>query len=199
MNYPKAINDLIESFMQLPSIGKKSAERLAIYVYSQLSEENANAFANNLKAVKSNLHKCEICGNLSEHNICDICLDKERNHELVMVVENVKDLFVMERLDQYKGVYHVLNGAISFASGVGVEDIDIASLVKRVKEGQIKELILATNATLEGETTARYIKALLEDENVIISRIAHGLPVGGDLQYADEMTVLKALEGRRNY
>ncbi len=199
MNYPKAIQNLIESFSKLPSIGKKSAERLAIYVYSQLNNETVNEFANNLIAVKNNLYKCHICGNLSEHEICEICSDKNRNHEMVMVVETVKDLFVLERLDQFHGVYHVLNGAINFSSGIGVEDIDIAGLVKRVKDKTIKEIILATNATLEGETTARYIKALLEDEDVIITRIAHGIPVGGDLQYADEMTVLKALEGRRTY
>lgn len=199
MDYPKSLIELMQSFEALPSIGKKSAERLAIYVYSNMDEDSVDSFAKNLVNVKKNLKRCAICGNLSENEICDICQDSKRNHELVMVVENIKDLFVLEKINEYKGVYHVLNGAISFSNGIGVDDINIASLVQKVKENKVKEIILATNATLEGETTARYIKTLLEEYDVVITRIAHGLPVGGDLSYADEMTVLKALEGRRKY
>ncbi|MGM9971640.1 MAG: recombination mediator RecR [Anaeroplasmataceae bacterium] len=199
MEYPKSITDLIESFRHLPSIGAKTAERLALYVYSNMSEEDTNSFANNLINIKKNLKKCSICGNLTENDICEICADNERDKNTIMVVETVKDLFVLEKLNVFKGLYHVLNGAINFQQGIGVEDLEISSLIERVKKENIKELIIATNATLEGETTARYIKALLEDYDINITRIAHGLPVGGDITYADEVTVLKALEGRRNY
>lgn len=199
MEYPKAINDLIESFKKLPSIGPKTAERLAMFIYSNMSSEDTNLFANNLINIKKNIKKCSVCGNLTENDICDICKNESRDKTTIMVVENVKDLFVLEKLNVYNGTYHVLNGAISFQQGIGVEDLEINSLINRVKNENIKELIIATNATLEGETTARYIKALLDDCDVNITRIAHGLPVGGDITYADEVTVLKALEGRRNY
>lgn len=199
MEYPKAINDLIESFKKLPSIGPKTAERLAMFIYSNMSSEDTNLFANNLINIKKNIKKCSVCGNLTENDICDICKNESRDKTTIMVVENVKDLFVLEKLNVFNGTYHVLNGAISFQQGIGVEDLEINSLINRVKNENIKELIIATNATLEGETTARYIKALLDDCDVNITRIAHGLPVGGDITYADEVTVLKALEGRRNY
>lgn len=199
MEYPKAIKDLIESFRRLPSVGAKSAERMAMYVYNNLSEEDTKIFSKNLLSVKQNLCKCKICGNISEKDICQVCEDQNRDKSTIMVVEQIKDLFVIEKLDVYKGLYHVLGGAISFQSGIGVEDLEISSLIDRVKKDSIKELIIATNATLEGETTARYIKALLEDYDVNITRIAHGLPVGGDITYADEVTVLKALEGRSKY
>ncbi len=199
MEYPKAILDLIESFKRLPSIGKKTAERLAMYVYSNLSQEEAESFAKNLVNVKLNLKKCKCCGNLTENDTCEICSNPKRDKSTIMVVENVNDLYVLEKLNVFNGIYHVLNGAISFQNGIGVEDIEINSLIERTKKEDVKELIIATNATLEGETTARYIKALLDDSDVNITRIAHGLPVGGDITYADEVTVLKALEGRRNY
>lgn len=199
MEYPKSITDLMESFSKLPSIGKKTAERLAMYVYSNFSIEDSEQFARNILDIKKNLKSCSICGNLSEEDTCQVCKDTNRNKKLVMVVETVKDLFVLEKLSSFSGVYHVLNGAINFSAGIGVEDLEIASLIKRIREEKIEEIILATNATVEGETTARYIKALLIDDEVSVTRIAHGLPVGGDLTYADEMTVLKALEGRRKY
>jgi len=199
MDYPKPIEDLITSFMRLPGIGKKTAERLALYVYSSMDEKEAQEFGQTFINIKKNVHQCKICGNLSEHDICDICSDPSRQKDVIMVVETVKDLFVLEKLGQFKGVYHVLNGAIDFTNGIGVEDIRIAELLQRVKDGNIKEVILACNATLQGETTSRYIKTLLEDSDVLVTRLAHGLPIGGDLSYADEMTVLKALEGRIKY
>ncbi len=198
MQYPKTLNDLIESFAKLPSIGKKTAERLALHIYSNFSLEDTQNFANSLISVKTNLKKCEICGNLSIEDKCEICLDEQRDKSVIMVVENIKDLIVLEKLGAFNGVYHVLNGAINFAAGVGIEDLEIDSLIKRC-DCNIKEIIIACNATLEGETTSRYIKALLEDKDITISRIAHGLPVGGDITFADEMTVLKSLEGRRKY
>lgn len=199
MEYPKAILELIESFKRLPSIGSKSAERLAMYVYSNLSEDEINQFAERLVNVKAKLHKCPKCGNLCEDDLCPICKDPRRDNKTLMVVETIKDLYVLERLNVFSGIYHVLGGAISFQNGIGVEDLEIASLITRVKDEEIKEVIIATNATLEGETTARYVKTLLEDSDANITRIAHGLPVGGDISYADEITVLKALEGRKEY
>lgn len=199
MEYPKPIEDLISSFMRLPGIGRKTAERLALYVYSNMSDEEAKTFGQSFIKLKENVHACSICGNLSCDPICPICSDPTRDKTQIMVVETVKDLFVLEKLGQFRGVYHVLNGAIDFTQGIGVEDIRIAELLSRVKNEHIKEVILACNATLQGETTARYIKTLLEDSDVLVTRLAHGLPIGGDLSYADEMTVLKALEGRIKY
>lgn len=197
--YPQSILNLINSFASLPGVGNKTAERYAFYVLNNLNIEDIDEFATNLKNVKENIKHCKICGNLSEDDICDICKDSKRDHSIVMVVENERDVLSLEKLDEYKGVYHILGGAITFSKGISAADLNIDSLINRVKEGQIKEIILATNATLEGETTARYLKELLNDYEIKISRIAYGLPVGQDLVYADQMTLLKALEGRREY
>ena len=199
MDYPKSMEDLIKSFQSLPGIGRKTAERLALFVYSNMSEEDTNTFGKRLIDLKSNLKKCPICSNLTENDICEICSNPKRDKSTVMVVETVRDLFVIEKLERYQGVYHVLNGVIDFSNGVGIEDINVPKLIERVKSGEIKEVILACNATLQGETTSRYIKTLLEDIDVKVTRIAHGIPIGGDISYADEVTILKALEGRINY
>lgn len=199
MKYPKALINLIEDFSLLPSVGKKTAERFALHVYTKMLEEDVTRFANDLLNVKNNIKICEHCGNISENELCDICSDDSRNHHQIMVVETIKDLFVIENVNLYNGIYHVLNGAISFSKGISVNDLNIESLLEIVKSGEVEEVILATNATLEGETTARYIKELLNDYNVKITRIAHGLPVGGEMSYADDMTLLKAMEGRREY
>ena len=198
IKYPKVLQDLIEDFAALPSVGKKTAERYALYVYSKMQEENVNKFTKDLLEVKK-INICSKCGNMCENDICDICSDDSRNHRQILVVETIKDLYTIENVDEYRGVYHVLNGAISFSKGVGINDLNIDSLVKLAKTEELDEIILATNATLEGETTARYIKELLVDYNVKVTRIAHGLPVGGEMSYADEMTLLKAMEGRREY
>jgi len=200
MDYPKPIRNLIDGYLTLPGIGKKTAERLALYTFSQMDDENIKRLGEAIINIKCNLFHCPKCHNISESiDECEICADKKRDHSIVMVVETIKDVFIMEKMNEYKGVYHVLGGAINFAAGIGVEDININSLIERVKENTIKEIILATNATTEGETTARYIKVMLEDFDVLVSRIAHGLPFGGDISYADEMTLLKAIEGRRKY
>jgi len=199
MNYPKPLIDLIEALQNLPSIGKKSAERLAFYILSEMNEEHTNKLSDAIKNIKG-LSFCPRCGNISlEGEECEICSDSKRDHQTIMVVETIKDLFTMERTNSYKGVYHVLNGAINLALGVGVDDININSLIERVEGEDIKEVILATNATTEGETTARYIKILLEDKDVAVTRIAHGIPFGGDISYADELTLLKSIEGRQKY
>lgn len=199
MNYPKPIEDLISQFMLLPGIGRKTAERLTLYVFSNMDNKDCQRFGQSFINIKASCKPCKICGNLSVNETCEICSNNERDHTQVMVVESVKDLYVIEKLEIYKGVYHILGGAIDFTNGIGVDDIRINELIDRVKSGTIKELVLATNATLQGETTARYIKTLLEGENVLITRLAHGLPVGADLSYADEVTVLKSFEGRLKY
>ena len=162
--------------------------------------DKANKLATSIKAVKEELTFCPCCGNVSlDGGLCEICKDDARDHKTVMVVESIKDLFTMERTRSFNGVYHVLHGAINLALGIGVDDINIASLIARVEEQKIKEVILATNATTEGETTARYIKILLDGKDTTISRIAHGIPFGGDISYADELTLLKSIEGRQKY
>ena len=181
--YPQSILNLINSFASLPGVGNKTAERYAFYVLNSLNIEDIDEFATNLKNVKENIKHCKICGNLSEDDICDICKDSKRDHSIVMVVENERDVLSLEKLDEYKGVYHILGGAITFSKGISAADLNIDSLINRV----------------EGETTARYLKELLNDYEIKISRIAYGLPVGQDLFYADQMTLLKALEGRREY
>lgn len=199
LKYPKPLEDLIEDFSRLPSIGKKSAERLALFVYTKLSNEYTNNFSKHLIDVKEKINICKHCGNICEDDLCSICKDQTRNHKQVLVVETIKDLFTIENVNEYQGIYHVLNGAISISKGIGTQDLNINSLVDLVKTESLEEIILATNATLEGETTARYIKELLKPYPVRVTRIAHGLPVGGEMSYADEMTLLKAMEGRREY
>ena len=199
IKYPQALEDLIKSFQSLPSVGRKTAERYALYILNHREEENINDFSNSLLSLKQDIHSCIICGNMTEASVCPICMDQDRNKKQIIVVENVKDLYTLENLSIFKGVYHVLNGAISFSKGITVEDLNIESLLKRLKDNEVEEIIIATNATIEGETTARYIKEIIREFDVKVTRIAHGLPVGGDLSYADEMTVLKALEGRREY
>lgn len=199
MKYPKALEDLIESFSHLPSVGKKSAERFALYCLMNMDEAEIIDFSNSLIGITKDIHICSECGNVCEEDTCSICKDSSRNHRQILVVEGIKDLFTIEKINDYRGIYHVLNGAISFSKGISIKDLNINPLLEKVKNNMVDEIILATNATLEGETTARYIKELLNEYNVKITRIAHGLPVGGDLSYADEMTVLKAFEGRREY
>ena len=197
--YPKALEELIEAFSKLPSVGRKTAERYALYSLFSMSEEDIIDFSNSLINITKEIKICPSCGNITEDSLCSICSDKTRNHRQIIVVESVKDLYTLEKLNSFKGIFHVLNGAISFSKGIAIEDLNIDPLIDKVKNGQVDEIILATNATLEGETTARYLKELLVEYNIKITRIAHGLPVGGDLSYADEMTVLKAFEGRREY
>lgn len=197
--YPRALEDLIACYSKLPSVGKKTAERYALYSLFSMSEEDIIDFSNSLLSLSKDIHICPSCGNITEDYKCSICLDNTRNQRQILVVETVKDLFTLERVNEFKGIYHVLNGAISFSKGISIHDLNIDSLIEKVKNNLVDEIILATNATLEGETTARYIKELLNEFNIKITRIAYGLPVGGDLSYADEMTVLKAFEGRREY
>ncbi len=200
LKYPQSILNLIDSFAELPGVGRKTAERYAFYVLDNMNQVDVEEFINNLEQVKNKVKHCKICGNLAEDELCPICQDITRDESTILVVENVRDVLSIEKIDSYNGLYHVLGGSISFSKGISAKDIFIDGLLERLKNENIKEIILATNATLEGETTARYIKELLNEyPNIKVSRIAYGLPVGGDLLYADQMTLLKALEGRIDY
>jgi recombination protein RecR len=197
--YPKALENLIDCYSKLPSVGTKTAERYALYTLFSMDEADIVDFTNALISLRKDIHICPSCGNITESSLCSICADETRNKRQIIVVESIKDLLTIEKVNEFRGIYHVLNGAISFSKGIGIDDLNIDSLIEKVKNGSVDELIIATNATIEGETTARYIKELLNKYPIKITRIAHGLPVGGDLSYADEMTVLKAFEGRREY
>ena len=193
--YPKKFEALIESFRKLPGVGAKTAERYAFHVI-EWDEETLDQVIESLTNIKDGLRKCAICGNLSEQEECEICKDHERDHSIICVVQSAKDVIAMEKTKEYQGVYHVLNGVISTSKGILPEDININGLLERINE-DTKEIIIATNPTVEGETTALYLSKLLEKYNVVVTRIAHGLPMGGHLDYADELTLIKAIEGRK--
>lgn len=190
------ITSLIESLRKLPGVGYKSAERMA-YQILNMNEESINSFISAMENVKTRISICPTCGCYKEDGICPICDDEERNDDTLVVVSFFKDVLAFEKLKSFHGKYHVLNGSISPTKGVGIDDINFASLLKRIEEGNIKELILATSPNIEGETTALYIEKLLEKYPLTISRLAYGLPMGSQLDYADELTLTKALEGRK--
>jgi recombination protein RecR len=194
--YPEPIAKLIESFSRLPGIGPKTAARLAFYVL-RMKEEDVIDFAKALVNVKRNLSYCSVCCNITDTDPCRICSDKSRDVSAICVVQEPKDLVAMERTREFHGQYHVLQGAISPIDGLGPDDIRIAELVRRLGDERVQELILATNPNIEGEATAMYLSRLVKPFGIKVTRIAHGLPVGGDLEYADEVTISKALEGRR--
>lgn len=194
--YSPSIEKLIESFERLPSIGHKTATRLAFYILN-CSEEETNEFINSIVNAKKNLKYCSKCYNISDTDPCVICSNPKRDISTICVVEDVKDIIAMERTHEYKGVYHVLHGSISPMNGVGPDDIKIKELLARLTDGFVKEVILATNPRVEGEATAMYLSKLIKPLGITVTRIAHGIPVGGDLEYTDEITLAKALEGRR--
>lgn len=192
----KSLERLIDYFSKLPSVGKKSAERLA-YSILNWDKEEVKEFSNALLDVTSSIHKCPICGMLTEDEICEICSDDKRDKKVIIVVANPKDILAFEKLHSYNGVYHSLNGLICPSKGIGVDDINISSLLDRISANNVEEIIFATDPTVEGETTALYIAKLLKDKDVKVTRLAFGLPVGGKLDYADSLTISKALEGRK--
>ncbi|CAM4408657.1 recombination protein RecR [Bacillus manliponensis] len=196
MHYPEPISKLIDSFMKLPGIGPKTAVRLAFFVLD-MKEDDVLDFAKSLVNAKRNLTYCSVCGHITDRDPCYICDDSHRDQSVVCVVQEPKDVIAMEKMKEYQGVYHVLRGAISPMEGIGPEDINIPQLLKRLQDETVQEVILATNPNIEGEATAMYISRLLKPSGIKVTRIAHGLPVGGDLEYADEVTLSKALEGRR--
>ncbi|MCM3712385.1 recombination mediator RecR [Sporosarcina luteola] len=196
MHYPEPISKLIDSFMKLPGIGPKTAGRLAFFVLS-MKEDTVLDFAKALVDAKRNLRFCSVCGHITDIDPCQICQDQSRDRSMICVVQDPKDVIAMEKMRDYNGMYHVLHGAISPMDGIGPEDINVPSLLTRLQDEEVEELILATNPTIEGEATAMYISRLVKPSGITTTRIAHGLPVGGDLEYADEVTLSKALEGRR--
>ena len=193
--YSPTKKKLIESFERLPSIGHKTAARLAFHILD-CSEEETNEFINSITNAKKNLKYCSKCYNISDTDPCNICSNPKRDENVICVVEDVRDIIAIERTHEYKGVYHVLHGSISPMNGVGPDDIKLKELISRITP-EIKEVIIATNPRVEGEATAMYISKLLKPLGVKTSRIAHGIPIGGDLEYTDEITLSKALEGRR--
>ncbi|MBL1227548.1 recombination mediator RecR [Enterococcus sp. BWR-S5] len=196
MQYPEPIARLIESYMKLPGIGQKTATRLAFYTID-MKEEDVNTFAKSLISVKRDLHFCSVCGNITEEDPCDICKDQTRDRSTILVVEESKDVMAMEKVREYHGLYHVLHGVLSPMEGTGPEDINIPSLIQRLHDDEVQEVIIATNATTEGEATAMYLSRLIKPAGIKVTRLAHGLSVGSDIEYADEVTLLKAVEGRR--
>ena len=194
--YSPSIEKLIESFEKLPSIGNKTAARLAFYILDR-PEEEVKEFVDAIMNAKKNLKYCSKCFNISDTDPCEICSNPRRDESVICVVEDVKDVVAMERTHEFNGLYHVLHGSISPMNGVGPDDIKIKEFLSRLMDGTVKELILATNPRVEGEATAMYISKLVKPMGVKVTRIAHGIPVGGDLEYTDEVTLSKALEGRR--
>lgn len=194
--YAPSIEKLIEAFEKLPSIGSKTAARLAFHMLDA-TEEETNEFVKAILEAKSNLKYCSQCYNISDTDPCPICGNLNRDHTIICVVEDVRDVVAMERTHEFKGVYHVLHGSISPMNGVGPDNIKIKELLSRLMNGEVKEIILATNPRVEGEATAMYISKLVKPLGIKATRIAHGIPVGGDLEYTDEVTLSKALEGRR--
>ncbi len=194
--YSPSIEKLIEAFEKLPSIGNKTAARLAFHILDA-TEEETKEFVQAILDAKKNLKYCSQCYNISDTDPCPICANSNRDHATICVVEDVRDVVAMERTHEFKGTYHVLHGSISPMNGVGPDDIKIKELLSRLMDGSVKEIILATNPRVEGEATAMYISKLVKPLGIKVTRIAHGIPVGGDLEYTDEVTLSKALEGRR--
>lgn len=194
--YSPSIEKLVESFEKLPSIGHKTAVRLAFHMLD-LTEAEVQEFINSITTAKQNLKYCSKCYNISDTDPCPICANQKRDESIICVVEDVKDIIAMEKTHEFKGVYHVLHGSISPMNGVGPDDIKLKELLARLNPETVKELILATNPRVEGEATAMYISKLVKPLGITVTRIAHGIPVGGDLEYTDEITLTKALEGRR--
>lgn len=191
----EAIEKLTDSFTLFPSIGEKTAERMA-YALLDMSTENVDRLIASIKNVKDKIHPCPVCGLLTEDDVCSICSDTSRDKSICMVIENSKDAIAFENTKTYNGIYHVLNGVIAPSKNIGPENITIGKLLERIKEGSIKELIISTSGTIEGETTALYINKILENTDIKISRIACGIPIGANLDYLDTLTLDRALKGR---
>ena len=193
--YSSHINRLIEQLSHLPGIGAKSAQRLAFHIMN-MPKDQVEQLTSAITSAREKVQYCKCCYTLTDKEMCPICSNPKRDHSTIMVVENTRDLAAYEKTGKFEGVYHVLHGAISPMDGIGPEDINLKSLIERLRDERIKEVIIATNPNIEGEATAMYIARLIKPSGIRVSRIAHGIPVGGDLEYADEVTLLKAVEGR---
>ena len=196
MIYPELLQNLIDFYKKLPGIGEKSAERMALSTL-ELKDSDIEKFSNSIVNAKNKLHNCKICGHITDEDICSICSNERRNHNLICVIEDYKSVFSFEKIGNFDGVYHVLNGLISPMNSIGPEDINISSLVKRVDSLENPELILALKSSIEGETTTLYIKKIFEKKNVTISRLSYGIPIGAEIDYLDIITLNKALEDRK--
>jgi recombination protein RecR len=194
--YPEPIAKLIESYVKLPGIGQKTATRLAFYTIG-MSDDDVNQFAANLLSAKRDLHFCSICGNLTDADPCNICSDESRDRTTIFVVEESKDVLAMEKIREYNGLYHVLHGTISPMNGVSPDDINVKTLITRLMDSQVAEVIIATNATSDGEATAMYLARIIKPAGIKVTRLARGLAVGSDIEYADEVTLSKAVENRQ--
>ena len=194
--YPEPIAKLIESYAKLPGIGQKTATRLAFYTIG-MSDDDVNQFAANLLSAKRDLHFCSICGNLTDADPCNICSDESRDRTTIFVVEESKDVLAMEKIREYNGLYHVLHGTISPMNGVSPDDINVKTLITRLMDNQVAEVIIATNATSDGEATAMYLARIIKPAVIKVTRLARGLAVGSDIEYADEVTLSKAVENRQ--
>ena len=195
MYYPEPIARLIESFSKLPGIGQKTATRLAFYTIG-MEDQDVNEFAKNLLSAKRDLRFCSICGNLTESDPCAICTDPTRDRTTILVVEESKDVLAMEKIREYRGLYHVLHGTISPMNGISPDEINVKSLITRLMDSEVKEVIIATNATSDGEATATYLARMIKPAGIKVTRLARGLAVGSDIEYADEVTLSKAVENR---
>ena len=195
MFYPEPIARLIESFSKLPGIGQKTATRLAFYTID-MEDQDVNEFAKNLLSAKRDLSFCSICGNLTESDPCAICTDPTRDRTTILVVEESKDVLAMEKIREYRGLYHVLHGTISPMNGISPDEINVKTLITRLMDSEVKEVIIATNATSDGEATAMYLARMIKPAGIKVTRLARGLAVGSDIEYADEITLSKAVENR---
>ncbi len=195
-SFTPSLDKLIEQFAKLPSVGKKSAQRLAFHILS-MSDAEAKTFTETIEKARTSIRRCEICCNLTDSNVCNICSSKSRDKSVICVVEDPRDVIAIERTHEYNGLYHVLHGAISPMNDINPEDICIKELIMRLGSDDVKEIIMATNPTVEGEATSMYISKLIKPLGVTVSRLAYGVPVGADLEYADEFTLIRAMEGRK--
>lgn len=193
---PESLKKMIESFKMLPGIGEKTAERLAFSVLD-FDEDQIELFSNSILDVGNNIKKCQVCNNLTELEICDICKDKNRNLDILCVVDDVKNVFIFEKMGMFNGYYHVLDGLISPMDGINPEDIGLEKLIERINNGNFKEIIFAFNPTIEAETTAMYIKRILSDTKIVFSRLASGVPMGANMEYIDRLTLERALDDRK--
>ena len=196
MAYPTALSDLINYFRKLPGIGEKSAERMALSLL-ELNGEDVENFAASMVDSKNNLHPCEVCGHITDKDVCDICSNERRNKSVICILEDYKSVFAFEKAGNYNGTYHVLNGLISPIDDINPEDINISSLIDRVEKLENPELIIALKSTIEGETTTLYLKKIFENKNVEISRLSYGIPMGAEIDYLDEITLDRSLSDRK--
>lgn len=196
MNYPPSILNLIKCFKKLPGIGEKSAERLALSILN-MEDEVLDLFSESLKNIKTKIKRCQLCHNLTEDETCYICNDKTRDKSVICVVEDPKNIIIFEKMGSFNGIYHVLDGLISPLDGINPEDINIDTLLKRIENNEISEIIIAVKPSIEGETTALYISKMLSDTDVIVTKIAHGIPLGAEIDYIDSLTLAKSIQDRK--